>query len=133
MKMIGELFREGDFVVTDCGGEGRVHCSASLLPVMESKVLAAHFPGKPIVPGACIVAAVSELVGRALAQRLQIGVVKNVKFMSLIEPKEGEPIVFEIDVERETKKVKAVVSYGDAVSCKMSLTMREEVLSEDVE
>lgn len=129
--MIGELFCEGGIDVTDLVDEGRVHCSASLLPAMESKVLAAHFPGKPIVPGACIVAAVSELVCRALAQRMQISVVKNIKFMSLIEPKEGEPIVFEIDVERETKKVKAVVSYGDAVSCKMSLTMREELSGDD--
>lgn len=131
MKMIGELFREGGFVVTDLGEEGRVHCSASLLPLMDSKVLAAHFPGKPIVPGACIVAAVSELVCRTLAKKLQISLVKNIKFMSLIEPKEGEPIVFEIDIERETKKVKAVVSYCDAVSCKMSLAMGEEILADD--
>lgn len=127
MRMIGELFCEGGFVVTDLGEEGRVHCSASLLPLMDSKVLAAHFPGKPIVPGACIVAAVSELVCRTMAKKLQISLVKNIKFMSLIEPKEGEPIVFEIEIERETKKVKTVVSYCDAVSCKMSMTMREDV------
>lgn len=127
MKMIGELLCEGGYVVKDLGEEGRIHCSASLLPLMDSKVLAAHFPGKPIVPGACIVAAVSELVCRTMAQKLQISLVKNIKFMSLIEPKEGEPIVFEIDIERETKKVKAVVNYCDAVSCKMSMTMREDV------
>ncbi len=127
MKIIGDLFQTGDFISDNSGAEGTgIHCSATLLPVMESVVFAAHFPGHPIVPGACIVAAVGELASRALNQQCQVSFVKNVKFISLIEPEANIPVRFDLDIDLESKKVKAIVQYRGAVCCKLSLTLSND-------
>ncbi|MBQ6955803.1 MAG: hypothetical protein IJP80_04235 [Bacteroidales bacterium] len=126
MKMLGDLFEKKEFVVTN-DEAGSVHCSASLMPVMDSPVLKAHFPGKPIVPGACILATVAELADMALGVRWQTREVKSVKFISLIEPEAGMPVLFDIVIDSPSGKVKASVRYRDAVCCKMSMTMGEDI------
>ena len=124
MKILGELFQIVDFSVTDSfENGGGTHCVASLVPLMDSPVFAAHFPGRPVVPGACIVAAVEELLCKALQQKsLHIVEIKNVKFTSLVEPKEGEPLTFKMDIDKESYKVKAVVKYSGMICSKMSVT-----------
>lgn len=121
MKMIGSLFRE-DKLDIKVGDGGAIHCDAVLTPVMESPILAAHFPGHPIVPGACLIAAATELACSATGQNWRMEVLKNVKYISLVEPQEGEPLRFEMDIDSNAKKVKAVVKYCDAICCKMSMT-----------
>ena len=126
MKMIGELFKEENLTVEDNRTEsGAVHCVAVLTPVKECVIFAAHFPGQPVVPGACIVATVGELVCRVLQSQWYVSTLKNVKFISLIEPKENEPVTFDMNIDVPAKKVKVVVMYCEAVCCKMSLTIKE--------
>lgn len=123
MKILGELFQIVDIAVTDSfENGGGTHCEASLVPLMDSPVFAAHFPGRPVVPGACIVAAVEELLCKASQQSLHIVEIKNVKFISLVEPKEGVPLTFEMDIDKESYKVKAVVKYSGMICSKMSVT-----------
>ena len=62
----------------------------------------AHFPGEPITPGVCIVQMAKELIEEllteqtAVAHHLEITKVKNVKFLSIISPKEHQQITYQI-------------------------------------
>lgn len=120
MRMIGTLFSECEVVIDD-SATGR-HCTARLLPNIESEVLQAHFPGHPVVPGATLLATVGELVGRMTEQKIIISNIKNIKFVSLIEPEEGQPLTIDVDLDMALLKVKATVSYKGAISSKMTMT-----------
>ena len=124
------MFRELDFMVEKQDG-GNVKCHARLAPIMDCSILKAHFPGQPIVPGACLVAVVGELVNKALktgmptrtwAIQMQLKTIKNIKFISLIEPREDGVVVFDIDIDSQTYKTKALINYDDITCCKMSLS-----------
>ena len=130
MKMIGNLFRELDFTV-EKQDAGNVRCHAQLTPIMDCSILKAHFPGQPIVPGACLVAVVGELVNKALktgiptrtwALQMQLKTIKNIKFISLIEPREDGIIIFDINIDTQTYKTKVLVDYDGKACCKMSLS-----------
>lgn len=59
-------------------------------------------PGEPITPGVCIVQMAKELIEEllteqtAVAHHLEITKVKNVKFLSIISPKEHQQITYQI-------------------------------------
>jgi len=89
----------------------------------------AHFPGEPITPGVCIVQMGKELLEDLLAASLEIVKVKNVKFLSVISPKETTTIVYQMKkVERseDGKEVKAqlVATSEEEPKAKISLVLR---------
>ena len=90
----------------------------------------AHFPGEPITPGVCIVQIGKELLEELLHQSLEIVTVKNVKFLSVISPKETASVVYQIHkviMSDDEKDVKAqiVVSTETEVKAKISLVCRQ--------
>lgn len=52
----------------------------------ESVIFAAHFPGKAIVPGACLVEMARELAEQFADRRLSVNKLVNAKFVGIIEP-----------------------------------------------
>jgi 3-hydroxyacyl-[acyl-carrier-protein] dehydratase len=48
----------------------------------------AHFPGKPVTPGACIIQLCKELMERRAGCRFVIARVTNAKFLAVIDPTE---------------------------------------------
>lgn len=106
----------------------------------EHFIYKAHFPGKPITPGVCIVQMAKELLEEYLSQttertsadgmELQIVKVKNVKFLSVISPKENNEIMCKIGklmILEETHEVNAqiVVSSKEEIKAKISLTCKQ--------
>ena len=49
-------------------------------------VFAGHFPGKPIVPGACLVQIAEELAGRMTGKPVRLTSIRNLKFRQPITP-----------------------------------------------
>lgn len=74
--------------------EGVLTYSVSLHP--ECFIYKAHFPGKPITPGVCLIGMSKELMEDALGRLLEIKKVKNVKFLSVVTPDEDSPIEIQI-------------------------------------
>lgn len=52
----------------------------------EHVIYKAHFPGKSITPGVCIIEIVTELLELKLGAQLQLSQVKNLKFINPISP-----------------------------------------------
>lgn len=91
----------------------------------------AHFPGEPITPGVCIVQMGKELLEEILDKSLVMVKVKNVKFLSVVSPKESSTVTYafrKVEVSEETKEVKAqiVVTSGEGAKAKVSFTCRIE-------
>lgn len=78
-----------EIVATESGSEDvqgatfRIHINA------DSPIYKAHFPGRPITPGACMLQIVEELAQVCFDDTtLHIHEVKNAKFLSLLEPQD---------------------------------------------
>lgn len=94
----------------------------------------AHFPEEPIIPGVCIVQIGQELLELLLEEsclkkyRLEIKKVKNVKFLSVISPKNNTTIVYtmkKVEMSEDAMEVKAQidVSFKDEIKAKISLVL----------
>lgn len=94
----------------------------------------AHFPEEPITPGVCIVQIGQELLELLLEEsflkkyRLEIKRVKNVKFLSVISPKNNTTIVYtmkKVEMSEDATEVKAQieVSFKDEIKAKISLVL----------
>jgi 3-hydroxyacyl-[acyl-carrier-protein] dehydratase len=60
--------------------------SAALKINPDSEILKGHFPGHPVVPGACMLQIVKEVLEDALGCPLQIKKAYQLKFMTMIDP-----------------------------------------------
>jgi len=101
-------------------GEGSVLSALSINPA--SNILNGHFPGHPVVPGACMLQIVKEVLESALACSFLLKKADHLKFMSLIEPENNREAQLEI-VYREAAEgdvnVNAKLSVGETVCFKL--------------
>ena len=95
----------------------------------------AHFPKEPITPGVCIVQIGKELIEELLTEKmsvsckLEIVKVKNVKFISVISPRDTLHIMYQmkkVELSDDNKMVEAqwVVLSDEKVMAKTSLVMK---------
>ena len=85
----------------------------------------AHFPSEPITPGVCVIQIAKELLEESLRQRLEIKMVKNVKFLNVISPTRTPLITFEFgkmtkDDTAKTCQVQVLVSAAEVLLAKLS-------------
>lgn len=53
----------------------------------NSEIFDGHFPGQPVVPGACILQLVKDVLEMALSCPLQLTKASQLKFISMIDPR----------------------------------------------
>jgi 3-hydroxyacyl-[acyl-carrier-protein] dehydratase len=51
-----------------------------------SDIFAGHFPDQPVVPGACMLQIVKEILADTLHKPLRLTKADNIKFLSLVDP-----------------------------------------------
>lgn len=96
----------------------------------SSVIYQAHFPNEPITSGVCIVQIAKELIEEVLQCRLDIAVVKNVKFLSVLSPNETTEVIFHIQkltVSEDTSEVKSQVDVltDKEIKAKVSLVCKQ--------
>ena len=60
------------------------------------KIFEGHFPGRPVVPGVCMMQMVKEILELALAKPTRLVSGDNLKFLTVIDPQENNIIQAEI-------------------------------------
>jgi len=60
--------------------------SAILTINADSEILKGHFPGHPVVPGACMLQIVKEVLESVLGDTLRVKKADQLKFMIMIDP-----------------------------------------------
>lgn len=92
-----------------------------------SRIYAAHFPGTPITPGACIIQSALELTSKLAGKELEIEEIKNVKFLNILSPIDNPIVEFvfkPLTVEGETIKAKVEVKDKDKTFTTISILCR---------
>ena len=67
--------------------EGQIN--AYLQIDQHNPIFAGHFPDQPVVPGACMLQIVKEILADTLNAGLSLARADNIKFLSLVEPSAG--------------------------------------------
>lgn len=52
----------------------------------QHPVFEGHFPGRPVVPGVCMMQTVTELLEKALGKKVQVKKAGQMKFLNMIDP-----------------------------------------------
>jgi 3-hydroxyacyl-[acyl-carrier-protein] dehydratase len=91
-------------------------------------ILQGHFPGQPVVPGACIVRAIHDAVELATGRRLVMTEASQIKFLLPLNPERNPKASLQLLIEAidgEALKVSATLGWEDQVFTKFRGTFRE--------
>jgi len=115
---IDDLFIVDSLTHTD----GVIKTELSINP--GSSIFKGHFPGQPVVPGACILQIIKDILGSALKQPIQLKKAGNLKFIGIIDPIVAGSAQLEMNykIVEEIINITAKLSDGDRVCFKMSAT-----------
>ncbi|MCR8561172.1 hypothetical protein KXD93_26170 [Mucilaginibacter sp. BJC16-A38] len=110
-----ELFKVDKLAHTD----GLIKAELFINP--NSAIFKGHFPGQPIVPGACMLQIAKEVIESALGQSLTIQKAGNLKFIGMIDPLVTSSVQLEIAYKFVEDEVSFTgkLSDGDRVCFKL--------------
>ena len=101
-------------------GGGEAVYRIELLP--DSLIYQAHFPGRPITPGACMIQIVQELAQAYFGNPfLQVKHISNLKFLALLEP-QHHPCV-SVVLSGTPDHLKAEIRDGERLFARLSLVL----------
>ncbi|MCI6619747.1 MAG: beta-hydroxyacyl-ACP dehydratase [Prevotella sp.] len=89
----------------------------------------AHFPGKPITPGVCIMKLIEELVEISVKREIRLSVAKNVKFLRPIAPSASAymTICFDLLLEKDALvQARGTITAEGQTCTKFSLIFRKQ-------
>ena len=87
---------------------------------INNDILKGHFPDQPVVPGACMVQLVKEVLADTLNKPLRLTKADNIKFLSLIEPSTGSlQLNINYQLSDSDVKVSAALLSGEVTFMKL--------------
>src|SRR5579859_700678 len=76
--------------------ETQVQIDASLTIDPAHKIFQGHFPGRPVMPGVCMLQIVKEIAEHQLAKKLLLTTAASLKFLAVFDPRNNTELSAEI-------------------------------------
>lgn len=118
MKLKNNLYTISSSELTEKGVNYKIHLNPDCV------IYKAHFPEQPVTPGVCIIEMAHELLEEHYQCPIQVNVVKNVKFLSVITPNEVQDLTYELVIKEEEEgniKLQASAVANETVYAKISM------------
>ena len=77
----------------------------------NDEIFKAHFPGQPIVPGACLVQISKEIIEDMLLKSIQILQFKQLKFLTTMNPSEFPDVKVNIQIINDLNNQMALIKF----------------------
>jgi 3-hydroxyacyl-[acyl-carrier-protein] dehydratase len=109
------------------GVEHRDNIVKAILSInADSPIFRGHFPGQPVVPGACMLQLVKDLLSGTVGYAVQLRKGNNLKFVGMVVPSPDNALTLELShkVTDEAINVNAKLSDGDRVCFKFQGTFQ---------
>lgn len=90
--------------------EGEEASTYQLLWNAEHPIFQGHFPGRPVVPGVCMMQTVQELLELMLQQKVMLKKAANMKFLNMIDPNTHPLVVTEVHYKLQEGEIKVTAS-----------------------
>ncbi|HJT74697.1 MAG TPA: hypothetical protein VJ720_11775 [Chitinophaga sp.] len=74
-------------------------------PVFEG-----HFPGKPVVPGVCMMQSIQELLERSLQHKVLLKKAGNMKFLNMIDPNANPQTEISLQYKEQEGEIKVTAA-----------------------
>ena len=92
------------FTFTDLQEDGNIIRTIIALNASHP-IFAGHFPGQPVLPGACMMQMVKEVLADYLGKPIKLVSASDLKFLAVVDPTENTPIQLEIKITHEDGKI----------------------------
>lgn len=97
----------------------------------QHPIFKAHFPGKPVVPGVCLMQICKELAELHCGKKMNIKTARNIKFLQMLSPNTHPTVQFSLNAERSENDaqiaIRAVVSLGELTFSKLQITLHPQI------
>jgi 3-hydroxyacyl-[acyl-carrier-protein] dehydratase len=80
--------------------------SAALEIDVNHEIFNGHFPDQPVVPGACMLQLIKDILEQKLDATLQLKIAHNLKFLNLINPQETTALHLQLNYITEDDQLK---------------------------
>ena len=77
----------------------------------KHKIFKGHFPGHPVVPGACMFQMVKEITKIAVGSEIQLRKADDIKFLMMLNPNENKIIQAKLNYKEENGKINISASF----------------------
>jgi len=93
----------------------------------DHELFKGHFPGQPVLPGACMIQILKHIIEEANQFKVTFITASNIKFLSVVDPRIHKMIVFTIRVKQladQLLSVDALLMAEEKISMKFSGTYK---------
>lgn len=118
----GDLYTLKDFTSADG------IATATLVLNATHSIFQGHYPGQPVLPGACILQIVKETLSSAIESELMLVIANNLKFLSMIDPGSMPALAFKLiyqEVDEQFIKVNTSLHFKERVCFKFQGSFRK--------
>ena len=91
----------------------------------DHAILRGHFPGRPVVPGVCLVEMATRICSAMLGSEHLLAGSRAVKFLVPVEPRSTQELTYSTQIQHPEEGIRAeiVVRSGETVVMKMNATL----------
>lgn len=76
----------------------------------EHPIFEGHFPGKPVVPGVCMMQTIQEVLEAGLGRKVLLRKANTMKFMNMIDPNQQPEVEVAVQYKNEEAGVKVTAT-----------------------
>jgi 3-hydroxyacyl-[acyl-carrier-protein] dehydratase len=93
----------------------------------EHEIFKGHFPSQPVLPGACMLQMIKEILEISFDIKFQLSKADDIKFLQMIQPSNNTVLLFSIQydlTENSALNITAKIFKDDVACCKMKALFR---------
>ncbi len=101
---------------------------------INHEIFKAHFPGQPILPGACMLQMIKEILQKEIFVSLQLKKAGVIKFLEMITPMENNLLEINITYQQESAinfRINASIKSLEKLCFKFNGTFEKRILPEN--
>ncbi len=103
--------------------------SATITLSPAHKIFNGHYPGQPVLPGACMLQILKEILETALSAKLLMNLARQIKFLAIVDPLDDKELKIEITyhISNNELDVRASSFFGERLNFKFQGKFRYNV------
>jgi len=88
---------------------------------IDDPIFSGHFPGQPVLPGACMLQMVKEVLEQVFEKPIRLKVADQMKFLKMVDPIANKMMILRMDyvIDGESVLITAIMSAGEEVVFKL--------------
>jgi len=100
---------------------------ASLRLAKRHPIFSGHFPGKPVVPGVCMLQIIKEIIEKKEGKNYFLHEASSLKFLSVLDPEACSEVELAIIIEKRTEdsiQINGTIFAGPVTFFKMKASLK---------